>query len=268
MNNKTLNAAILWKQFEDILVPTLRLSLTDRAAYSHLLRHTLVEGKTRLRFSIAWLARGSRVSRGPARQALRRLAQKGAVRLVERTRTGHVIEVRRPEQIRPALGAAGKFAERAGLEARRGSRSPQSPDIEEVDFLRTRLLREAIHARDRGLCFYCLCHVDRQVKCLDHVVPQFRAGGNSYRNLVSCCVECNSQKRDKPAGDFLRQLYREHRLTAAEFATRVRALGTLAAGKLRPQLDGQGELGGKGGRGGKGDRGKDASQLTSVGAPL
>jgi hypothetical protein len=60
--------------------------------------------------------------------------------------------------------------------------------------------------------------------------------GNSYRNLVSCCLECNSRKRDRPVRDFLRTLYRQGRLTPAELDGRLRALKDLAAGKLRPSL--------------------------------
>jgi len=73
-------------------------------------------------------------------------------------------------------------------------------------------------------------------QCLDRVVPQARLGRNSYRNLVSSCMECNAQKGEKPADDFLRRLYRERRLTATELAARLRALDALAAGKLRPTL--------------------------------
>jgi hypothetical protein len=49
-------------------------------------------------------------------------------------------------------------------------------------------------------------------------------------------MECNAQKREKPADDFLRRLYRERRLTATELAARLRALDALASGKLRPAL--------------------------------
>jgi len=63
-----------------------------------------------------------------------------------------------------------------------------------------------------------------------------RFGRNSYRNLVSCCLECNSHKGDRPAADFLRTLYRQGRLTPAELDARFRALKDLAAGKLRPSL--------------------------------
>jgi 5-methylcytosine-specific restriction endonuclease McrA len=53
---------------------------------------------------------------------------------------------------------------------------------------------------------------------LDHAVPQARLGCNSYRNLVSSCIGCNSQKGEKSADDFLRRLDRERRLTATELA--------------------------------------------------
>ncbi len=74
------------------------------------------------------------------------------------------------------------------------------------------------------------------MQCLDHVVPRARFGRNSYRNLVSCCIECNSRKSDRPAPDFLRILYRLGRLTPAELDGRLRSLKALAAGKLPPQL--------------------------------
>jgi hypothetical protein len=49
-------------------------------------------------------------------------------------------------------------------------------------------------------------------------------------------MECNVAKGEKAADDFLRRLYRERRLTAAELAGRLRALDALASGKLRPPL--------------------------------
>jgi len=57
-----------------------------------------------------------------------------------------------------------------------------------------------------------------------------------FRNLVSCCLNCNSRKSDLPAADFLRQLFREGRLSAKDLSGRLRALQDLSAGKLRPKL--------------------------------
>jgi hypothetical protein len=122
----------------------------------------------------------------------------------------------------------------AAREARAAALAPVN--VEEADFLQTKPLRKSIHARERNQCFYCLRRTTPTVQCLDHVVPQARLGRNSYRNLVSSCMECNSQKGEKPADDFLRRLYGERRLTAAELAARLPALDALASGKLRPPI--------------------------------
>ena len=233
MKNKKPNAELVWKQLEDLIVPRLRLSVIERTVYSHLLRHSRLEGKLRLRFSLMWLARSIRLSTGPVRRAVRRLVAHGALRLVQRSKTGHVAEVRLPGEIRAVR--LNRIESRAVAEkARPGARA--AVNIEQVDFLHSMPLRKAIHARERGHCFYCLRRTTPMVQCLDHVVPQARFGRNAYRNLVSSCMECNSQKGEKPAADFLRRLYRDRRLTAAELAARLRALDALASGKLRPSL--------------------------------
>ena len=77
MKNKKPNAELVWKHFEDFLVPRLRLSITDRAVYSHLLRHSRLEGKVELRFSIPWLARGVGLCGNSTRWAVRRLVSRG-----------------------------------------------------------------------------------------------------------------------------------------------------------------------------------------------
>jgi len=108
--------------------------------------------------------------------------------------------------------------------------------LEKADFLATQELRQAIHAREGGYCFYCLRRLKPRVRCLAHVVPRVRRGRDGYRNLVSSCAECNSQKGERRAEDFLRWLYREGRLSAGDLGGRLRALARLAAGKLRPAL--------------------------------
>src|SRR5271154_2931503 len=100
MPNKKLNPKLLWIQFEDILVPRLGLTVWDRAVYSYLLRHSLLVGKRRLHFAVKSMAHNLRVSSGPARKAVRRLDELGALRLLERSKTGHVVEMRLPENIR------------------------------------------------------------------------------------------------------------------------------------------------------------------------
>jgi 5-methylcytosine-specific restriction endonuclease McrA len=232
MKAKKPNAELVWKQLEDLLAPRLRLSVIERTVYAHLLRHSRLEGKLRLQFSLMGVGRNIRLSANPVRKAVRRLVAHDALRMIQRSKTGHVVEVRLPEEI-PAAGL-NRTARRAA--AKKENTGIRPANLEGVDFLKNKPLRNAIHAREREQCFYCLRHTPPSVQCLDHVVPQARSGRNSYRNLVSSCMECNTQKGVTAAADFLRRLYRERRLTASELAARLRALDALASGKLRPSL--------------------------------
>ena len=228
MKNTKVNAAQVWKQFEDLLAPKLNFSRTDRAIYSHLFRHSRLEGKLQFRFSIAWLARGVSLSMKATRGSVRRLVARGVLGLVERNcRSQHVVRLRLPMEIKGV----------------RATRKPAIPPphpafakIEEADFMEKQVLRSSLHGREGGYCFYCLRRNRGDRRCLDHVVPQARGGGNSYRNLVSCCLDCNSLKAERHAVEFVRSLYRDRRLSDAELSGRLRALDDLAAGKLRPSL--------------------------------
>jgi 5-methylcytosine-specific restriction endonuclease McrA len=108
--------------------------------------------------------------------------------------------------------------------------------LDEIDFLQTRELRQSIHAREGGRCFYCLRRQAASMKTLDNVVPRSLSGSHSYLNLVSARLDCNSTKGERRAEDFLRWLHRERRLTVIELRGRIRALKSLTAGKLRPVI--------------------------------
>ena len=150
MNNNTkVNAGRVWKQFEDDVVPQLNLSVIDRTVYSYLLRHSWLEGKPRVRFTLAWLAHGTRLCVGATRPALHRLFDKGALRLVECSKEGHVVQVRLPEEIR-------------GVRVTKIAGPPpvvRAVNLERTDFLQNRALRRTIHEREHGQCFYCLRRV-------------------------------------------------------------------------------------------------------------
>ena len=224
-------------QFEDVLAPRLGLTVEERAVYSYLLRHSLVVGKLRLQFAVMALARTLGLAIGATRQAVRRLDELGTLGVLKRCKTGHLVEMRLPEKIRaarPGKNGASLVVGVVGVRATGAAGEPPAATLETTDFLKTWALRKTIHDRERGACFYCLRRTPAHVHGLDHVVPRVRLGRNSYRNLVSCCHECNSRKGDRPARDFLRTLYRLGRLTAAELDGRLRALKDLAAGKLRP----------------------------------
>jgi HNH endonuclease len=236
MKVKMPNAALVWKQVDDFVVPKLRLNVIDRAVYSHLLRHTWLEGRHRICFSRAWLAKGLGVCRKTARSYMRRLVSRGAIRLLESNYEGNLVEVFLPEEIRARLPKS----QHRPLHGKLPKPSPilraAAPTIDELDFFSTASLRSVIYARDRYACFYCRRRLKKGTQCLDHVVAQMHSGGNSYRNIVACCVECNARKAHTPAPDLLCRLFRERRLTAALLASRLRALESLTGGKLRPRL--------------------------------
>lgn len=221
------NAKLLWKQIDDELVPRLGLNLTERVVYLSLLRHSRLEGQRHLRFTVSRFSRSVGLSGWSTRMAVRSLAAKGAVRLLDRSQCGHLAEVFLPDEIQdlPHIAPVPVIGRRSGSE-----------DLQELNFLKVTSRREAIHERERGRCFYCLCRFRERGRVLDHVVPLARGGTNSYRNLVSCCSECNSHKGEMAAEDFLRSLFRQRRITSTELEYRLRALEALAAGKLRPVL--------------------------------
>jgi hypothetical protein len=221
MRHKKLDAAQIWKQMEDLVVPRLRLGLSERAVYSFLIRHSHLEGTRRLNFSIGWLARGVCLCYVPARNSVRSLASKGALRIIARTRTGHLADVFLPHELRLRRASPPK---------------PEEPNLEAVDFLHGGEQRNAILQREACRCFYCLRSLRPRSLVLDHVIPRVRRGRNSYRNLVACCTECNARKGELPAEDLLRLLFREGRLNSTELADRRRALKSLAHGELKPVL--------------------------------
>jgi hypothetical protein len=256
MNNKKLDAVQVWKQMEDLLAPQLNFSLADRVIYSHLFRHSRLEGKLQLQFSIAWLARGVGLSSKFTRDTVRRLIARGVLHLVEcNCRAQHVVRLRLPLEVK------GICVEKIAGRRPGGPGRPAGPapapgvviNIEEADFLEKQVLRQALHEREGGRCFYCSRRITHHRRCLDHVVPQANLGNNSYRNLVSCCLDCNSLKAERHAVEFVRSLYRDRRLSADELSGRLRALDDLAAGKLIPPLPGRGDAGRDGSKG-KGTR--------------
>ncbi|MGL5858321.1 MAG: HNH endonuclease [Angustibacter sp.] len=53
--------------------------------------------------------------------------------------------------------------------------------------------RRGVLRRDGHRCGYCLA----SATTVDHVVPRSRGGGDSWENLISCCLRCNGAKGDR-----------------------------------------------------------------------
>src|SRR5258708_18263034 len=105
MKTKKPNAEQVWKHMEDLLAPQLNFSLADRVIYSHLFRHSRLEGKLQLQFSISWLARGVGLSSKFTRDTVRRLLARGVLQLGEcNCRSQHVVRVRLPIEVKGICG--------------------------------------------------------------------------------------------------------------------------------------------------------------------
>jgi 5-methylcytosine-specific restriction endonuclease McrA len=54
--------------------------------------------------------------------------------------------------------------------------------------------RRNIFARDVNTCQYCGKRFPASELSLDHIVPRTQGGGNSWQNIVCCCLRCNVKK--------------------------------------------------------------------------
>jgi len=64
--------------------------------------------------------------------------------------------------------------------------------------------RHMIYSRDNHQCQYC-----GSIKNLtiDHVIPRSRGGDNSWNNLVTACMPCNTHKGDRTPEEWGKPLY-------------------------------------------------------------
>lgn len=59
--------------------------------------------------------------------------------------------------------------------------------------------RRSILLRDRFRCQYCGEQFPSHELTFDHVIPRASGGQTVWENILSCCVRCNTLKRDQPA---------------------------------------------------------------------
>ena len=86
------------KQCEDHLFPVMKMSLRERSIYYHLFRHTRLLGKETGLFANDPLAATLDVS-SSIRDDLRKLHDRGCVRIEDKSRKGHLIRVLLPVEI-------------------------------------------------------------------------------------------------------------------------------------------------------------------------
>jgi 5-methylcytosine-specific restriction endonuclease McrA len=57
--------------------------------------------------------------------------------------------------------------------------------------------RMNIYARDCFTCCYCHREFFTEDLNLDHVVPRSQGGKTCWENIVTCCIQCNSEKANR-----------------------------------------------------------------------
>lgn len=172
------------------------------AFYWYLLRHSLLKGSELVRVSTRGLgkgvvksARSETVSQSQVKDLLSALESVGAIRKeAEPNRDGTLYRVLVPLHI-PASQQLREARESASEE----------PPVQEsqADYYNVRENRRKVYERDGYVCNYCSKQLTQTTATLDHIVAVVAGGDNSFENLVTSCLTCNSRKNRRPIGDFL-----------------------------------------------------------------
>jgi hypothetical protein len=186
------------------------LSPYEAAFYWYAFRHSVASrGNPHVRLSGKALRRGvvkssystaleNTISEGKVREIFRALETIGAIRKEgEPNRDGTPYRVLIPDEIE----ACRKFrAERMATE--------QKPEMAatELDFYNVRENRIRVYERDGYKCRYCEKQLTRFTATLDHIKAVAEGGDNSFENLVTSCLSCNSRKHHRLVGDFLAEM--------------------------------------------------------------
>lgn len=54
--------------------------------------------------------------------------------------------------------------------------------------------RKNVWLRDKGKCCYCDTTVTLKKMTFDHIVPRVLGGKQSWQNICTCCIKCNTKK--------------------------------------------------------------------------
>ncbi len=175
----------------------------EAAIYWHMFRHSILEnGDVYVRTSVRGLGKkvitsssgqSNNLSYGAVQDALTGLENKGVVaKAGDTNREGTLYRIYLPEEIKICQ-------DRMTMLQR--EQIPQIDPRKELDFYNIKENRLKIFERDGYKCHYCKKQLTRFSATLDHIQPISEGGDNSYENLVTACLHCNSQRGSKPVMD-------------------------------------------------------------------
>lgn len=194
----------------DILFPL--VTAYEATFYLYMLRNSIIEsGSPYIRVggrALSTIVRSTRegtasggggpvtkISDAQIKTTLDNLQNLGAIRKEnEPDRKGTLYRVLLPEEIEACQQYRHKIHQ--------AECAPKPADLS-ADFYNVRDNRIKVYERDDYKCKYCHKQLTRFTATLDHVTPVAEGGKNSFDNLVTACLDCNSRKNRRPLGDFL-----------------------------------------------------------------
>lgn len=213
------NEEILFsKEYSSLELPEIISSIVDLlqpqlypyeyAIYMYLFKNSIVrQGIQFIRVSTRSLQNGIIVSASgqsaslsydSVKTSIDGLEKKGAIsKQGDTNREGTLYKVNIPDEI--------EICQTYLLEIRSKMQSPDLKEIKdnEIDFYNIKENRFKIFERDQYKCAYCGKQLTRFSATLDHIQPVSRGGDNSYDNLKTACLHCNSTRGNKAISEFL-----------------------------------------------------------------
>ncbi len=212
--NQTEEDVQFVKNFDALEIPSIVCSIVDfllpdlspieGVIYWHLFRHSILQnGQQYIRVGQASLTNitasqhkgKDSLSPHSVRLALKGLQEKGAISLAgDVTHAGSLYKVHLPDEIPSCI-------EREKVK----SNAEKQPieETKELDYYNVAENRLKVFERDEFKCHYCKKQLTRFSATLDHIQPVSKGGDNSYDNLITSCLHCNSQRGNKPVMDII-----------------------------------------------------------------
>lgn len=204
------DSSVFARNFDALEVPDLVKSIIDylqpqlhpyeAAIYWHLFRHSIIStGQQYCRASTKGMMSGvirsssgqsGDLSYAAVQKALSGLEQKEVIsKAGETTREGTLYKINLPEEI--------KSCQELMKEAK--TDLPERIDEKkQLDYYNNPENRLKVFERDNYRCHYCDKQLTRFTATLDHIQPVSEDGDNSYENLTTACLHCNSRRGSKP----------------------------------------------------------------------
>lgn len=177
----------------------------EAAIYWYMFRHSIVAtGDVFLRVSVRGLStrvitsssgQSNKLSYSAVQTALSGLESKGAIQKVGDTnRDGTPYRILLPEEIKLCQDRMAVYQQ---------NQVPKIDTEKELDYYNIAENRLKIFERDSYKCHYCGKQLTRFSATLDHLQPVSQKGDNSYNNLVTACLHCNSERGSRPIMDII-----------------------------------------------------------------